>query len=55
MIDLGKASIIAGVASFFIEPVNWLYAFSGITLGIVLIAGGLRIAYYAETLGEENA
>ncbi len=55
MIDLGKAAIIAGVASFFIKPVNWLYAFGGIVLGLILISGGLRIAYHAETLGEDNA
>jgi len=52
MIDLGKASIIAGVASFFIKPVELLYAFGGIALGLLLIAGGLFTAYHAEILGE---
>jgi energy-converting hydrogenase Eha subunit G len=55
MIDLGKAAIIAGFASFFIKPVNWVYAVGGITLGLLLIAGGLRITYYAETIGDDNA
>jgi hypothetical protein len=54
-IDIGKAAIIAGVASFFIKPVDWLYAFSGIAIGLLLISGGPRIAYHAETLGEDNA
>jgi len=56
LIDLGKAAILAGFASFFLKPVNWLYAISGISLGILLIAGGLFTAYFAETIrGEDNA
>jgi hypothetical protein len=44
MIDLGKASIIAGFASLFIKPVNWFYVIGGTLLGLLLIGGGLRIA-----------
>jgi hypothetical protein len=55
MIDLGKATIIAGFASLFIKPVNWFYVVGGTILGLLLIGGGLRVAYYAETLGEDDA
>ncbi|MCI0694644.1 hypothetical protein L0337_21895 [candidate division KSB1 bacterium] len=55
LIELGKALIIAGFASLFLKPVNWLYAIGGVTLGLILIGVGLFVTYYAETLGGENA
>ncbi len=54
MIDLGKASILAGVALLFIEPRRWLEGIGGIILGFLLIGGGLRLTFYTETFGEEN-
>jgi len=54
MIDLGKASILAGVALLFIEPRRWLEGIGGIILGLLLIGGGLRLTFYTETFGEEN-
>ena len=54
-IDLGKAAVIAGFASLFLEPVKWVYVIGGTTLGLLLFAAGLITAYHAETLGEENA
>lgn len=55
LVDLGKAAIIAGFASLLITPINWLFGTGGITLGLVLIAVGLYLTYYSETLGEDNA
>ena len=54
MIDLGKAAIVAGFALLVVEPVRWLYGIGGVALGLLLIAGGLKTIYYAETLGAEN-
>jgi len=54
MLDLGKAAILAGVALLFIEPRRWFEGIGGITLGLLLIGGGLRLSFYTETLGEEN-
>jgi len=54
MIDLGKAAIIAGVASFFIKPVNWLYAFGGIAIGLLLIAGGLTAVFSCMKIYSHN-
>jgi len=53
MIDIGKAAIIAGFATLFIKPIDWLYAVGGTTLGLILILGGLRRAYHAETVEGE--
>jgi len=56
MIDIGKAAIIAGFATLFIKPIDWLYVVGGTILGLVLVLGGLRVAYHAETIeGEDNA
>jgi hypothetical protein len=55
LIDLGKAAIIAGFASLFIQPVNWFYVTGGVALGLILIGIGLFLIYYAKTLGGENA
>ena len=54
MIDLGKAAILAGVALLFIEPKHLFEGIGGITLGLLLIGGGLRLTFYAEAFGEEN-
>jgi energy-converting hydrogenase Eha subunit G len=55
LIELGKALMIAGFASLFLEPVKWLYAIGGIALGLILIGVGLFLTYHAETLGDDNA
>jgi hypothetical protein len=53
-IDLGKASILAGFALIFLEKSRWIEGIIGIVFGIILIAGGLVTAFYAEKIGEDE-
>jgi len=54
LIQLGEASILAGVGSFFVKNVQWYFGFAGIFLGAGLIIYGVYLIHKTKSRSNYN-